>query len=286
MNSTRSPLIQKLITGETKLTPYEAIHLKYLSEKGTLEALIDVEKQTDPYKFAREARGSISPYFVGFMIQWAKDKDPDLFRSYNKAYEALQNEDKYSAINGFKGLTLLTQISLMRQEHSNHTFLSREYQMNKLEIIKQFQNTDYMPVTDFESYSFIHQKYVPFMVIVASLGHTFRYLYSSIDNILTLNYYLDKMVDIEDLQCLQYLKMWLNDGTANLREGEKPFFNGAEACCEQKSINIVLDKNHNNFVNHIGEFIPNLPASFAENSLQYVKDITNQTISSVKKIKN
>lgn len=282
MDNSRTSLIHKVVTKGTVFTPMETMHLKYLSRKGILKELVDVEAQSNPYIAVQEAESIISPYYISFLIDRVQREDPELYSSCNYAYEHLLDLDDGIGRLGYKGLALLTQLTSMRHEHFVRLIISDDSEKKKQQIANGFKNITHPPIMDFSTYSFVHQKEVTFTEILSLLGETFKYFIKSIDNILTLNYYLNQLIDLEDLECLRFLKMWLNNGIKpDSEEHLKPFFNAARLCCDHSLVLYVLNDNHQNYVDSFSREVKNLPMSFGESSLQYVKDTIAATINSL-----
>lgn len=272
----RTSLIKKIVLKSSVLTPFEAIHLKYLSRKGILNELVDIEKKANPYVSAQEVRGSLSPYMVNFIVGQVYRENPQLYTTYNYAYEELFDQDDSIPKLGYKGLALLTQLISMRHEYFVCLIFDSESKEDEQQIGNKFKEFLHTPIMDFSSYSFIHKEEVTFTEVLKTLANTFRYFIMSIDNILTLNYLLEQLIDLDDLECLQFLKMWLNNNSL------KPFFNAAKICCRTSNISYILNRNHQNYVESISLHIKDLPISFGHNSLQYVKNTITKTINSIK----
>lgn len=265
MDNNRISLIRKLISSGYNLSPFETIHMQYLSRKGLLEELMAIELQENPYTAAEKAKGAIHPYYVSYLASLTAQNDPTfLYKSYRYAYESILHQEDNTQKLGYKGLMLLTQLRLMKLEHRQL--------LSKGEVIH---------LMNFESFSFLHQRESSYEEVLATLGNTFRYFLKDIDNILTLNYYLNQMIDLDELNCLGLLKMWLNP--ENYKETS---LNEAEICCEESNILFLLDENHANYAESLSLNINNLPIGFSENSLIYVKDVIKKTIEDVSKSSN
>jgi hypothetical protein len=280
MDNNRKSLIHKIFSKDVVFTPLEAVHLKYLSRKGLLKELADVEAKSNPYIAAQGASSKMSSFYIGFLVNRVRQEDPELFHSYNYAYEQLLNLDDGIGRLGYKGLALLTQLTSMRHEYFVRLILSDDSEKMMQQLKNDFKNVASPLIMRFSTYSFVHQKEVTYEETLASLGNTFQYLIRSIDNILTLNYYLDKLIDLEDLECLLFLKKWLNNGSKLDNEGyPKPFFNAARLCCSEANILRILNDDHQDYVDEFSDGIKNIPMSFGESSLQYVKETIITTIS-------
>lgn len=261
MDLNRTTLIQKVIAKGVILTPFEAIQLKYLSRKGILNELINTELSSDMYKTLEETSGPISPFMVNFICQRAREDSPDEYDKYNFAYEGILGQDDDSLKRGYMGLMLITQLRLIKAEFQNI-----------------FPEKFKKPLIDFDSYSYYHQDIKTFTQVLETLGVTFRLFIQDIDNILTLNYYIGSLVELEDLDCLKLLKMWLSKPKSNHDE-DFEHLNGAYLCCDEKIISLVLNNNHQSHFHCIERRVGKLPMDFESESLKYVqrtiKDIVN-----------
>lgn len=258
----KTSIIRKILNKGIILTPFEAIQLKYLSEKGLLEELINIERSKNPYIVIQEGQSSMSPYYVNYIIGRTREDNPDVFSSYNFAYNALFEEDKQGERLGYKGLMLLSHLRMIRAEYG-------------------FSITYGKPATDlfgYQIYSYYHQGNVTFTDVLASLGETFSLFIKNIDNILTLNYFLERIVDINDLLSLRLLKMWLNKPENSEDYGDVDHLNGAYLCCTKENIENLLNDNHPDFIEGIRLRIRDLPSTFSESSLSYVKDVIFEII--------
>jgi hypothetical protein len=262
MDLNRTTLIQKVISKGVILTPFEAIHLKYLSRKGILNDLINIEKSSDPYLAAEKTNGPISPYMLDFIVQRTKKSAWEDYHKYNSVYEYLIDQDENSSKRGSMGLMLITQLRLIRAEFSN----SLNNKINK-------------PLLDFSSYSYYHQDIKTFSETLKTLGQVFKLFIQDIDDILTLNYFLSKLIDIKDFTCLEFLKKWLSKPKDDQKDFEH--MNGAYLCCSPEIIQLILDKNHQNYVYSLERRVGKLPVGFEEESLLYVQNIIKETIKSV-----
>ncbi len=263
MSNTRTALIKKILTNRFPiLTPFEAVHLKYLVRKEMLEELINAERHANPYMYAQEATGGISPHYVDLLVRRTASDEPELFKSYFRAYENIFYDDSNNEKLGYKGLTLLTQLRLIRCERSSQILLGKLHALD-----------------NFTSYSNLHQKPVTYLEVLGTLVNTFRYFVFSIDSILTLNFYLKEMIDLDDLSSLNHLKMWLKDEVTHLNdEKSKKLSNEAHLCCDPKNIQQLLNENHQNYVDGLRRRYTNIPSAFAEDSLIYVKNVLSETV--------
>lgn len=267
MDNNRTSLIQKIIAKGVTLTPFEAIHLKYLARKGILNDLINVEKADDPYLVAEEANGPLSPFMVDYLAGRAAEESPELYRTYNHAYEYMLDQDNSSEKWGYKGLTLLTQLRL-----------------TKSEFLRCIKKGVFIPILNFPSYSYLHQAEAPYQQTLDTLGETFRYFIQDIDDIISLNFFLHELMEPEDFNCLRLLKMWLNKPISTGNAENFEHLNGAYLCCNPEIIQIILDKNHHNYVTSLERRLGSLPLDFEEESLRYVKKTIAETIRPFKKL--
>jgi hypothetical protein len=81
-----------------------------------------------------------------------------------------------------------------------------------------------------------------------------------LNNALVLNFYLEEMIDVEDLECLKLFKMlFVKD------KDIKKFY-------DDKFIPNAIKSNHSMFVDSMSDGVNNIPLNFKNNSLQYVMD--------------
>lgn len=255
MDFNRTTLVQKIMAKGVILSPFEAIHLKYLSRKGILSDLINVARTDDPYKAIEERTGPISPYMVSYFAQRAQAESPDEYRIYNSAYESLISEDENCSKQAYMGLMLITQLRLIKAEFQNY-----------------FPTRTSGSLLEFDSYSYYHQDIKTFSQVLNTLGETFQFFIQDIDSVLTLNYFLSRLIDLEDLNCLRYLRMWLSKPKSNCDQ-DFEHLNGAYLCCSPEIINLVLDRNHKNFISFMERRYGRLPMNFEVESLKYVQDV-------------
>lgn len=258
----RTSIIQKVLAKDSVITAFEAIYLKYLARKGILNDLMDVERASNPYLVARETRGPISSFMLDFIVRKVSEDDPDSYRKYNFAYTYIVNQDSNSEKLGYRGIALINQLRLMKLEYSQSMVVRSGISLE-----------------NFESYSYLDQKQSSFIEILATLGETFKYFLMDIDNILTLNYYLNQIIKLEDLSCIQLLKMWLSQPLDADDREEFSRLNGAYLCCTKDNIECVLNDNHHNFAESLKRSISDLPVSFEEQSLEYVKQQVERIVS-------
>jgi hypothetical protein len=255
MDLNKTSLIQKIISKGVVLTPFEAIQLRYLARKGILNDLINVEREANPYLAAERATGPISPVMVNFMVQQTRAESPDEYQEYNFAYESMLDQDSNSTKQAYKGLMLITQLRLIKAE-----FQAAPLSKTKGSLL------------DFDSYSYYHHGTKTFTQTLESLGDTFKYFIQDIDNILTLNCYLHELAELKDFQCLSLLKLWLSKPIKS-HDRDFEYLNGAYLCCNSEMINLVLDRNHQNYVDGLERHVGHISIDFAENSLKYVKSV-------------
>jgi hypothetical protein len=98
----------------------------------------------------------------------------------------------------------------------------------------------------------------------------------------------ENLFDLEELDCLRYLKMWLRQENPeeDLDEEEPmtPFFNITQACCKD-TLDIILDEHHQKFTEmmraKIDSFGIGLSTDFEERSLEYVKETIKNIVEAI-----
>lgn len=260
MDLNRNTLIQKIITKGVILTPFESIHLKYLSRKGLINSLIEIEKTNNPHIGVNRINTPISPYMVSFIANRAAQASPDLYRQYNYAYMAIFDHDSNSEKRGYMGLMLITQLRLIRSEYQ-----------------RSFRQLKNITLLDASAYSYYHLKQTTFTQTLDVLAQTFKYFIWDIDIILTLNYYLRQLIELEDLSCLKLLRAWISKPRESV-DDEFTYLNGAHLCCSESNIKLLLDQHHQSFVSSLETKLNSLPIDFGEGSKQYVLNTMKQIV--------
>lgn len=85
-------------------------------------------------------------------------------------------------------------------------------------------------------------------------------------------------MDIEDFNCLRLLKMWLNKPASPDKSEDFEHLNEAYLCCSPEIIQVILDRNHHNYVMSLERRLGKLPLNFEEESLKYIRDVIKETV--------
>lgn len=267
MDNNKKSLVTKIIE-KGIITPYEAVHLQHLNTKNARDQLRNLDLSGNFYLKAEQIPELVSPSLLKQVLTFKNIPDGQLYETYQWAGNDLANQEAHIGEIGYKGLALLNEIRYMRSENSLRVVVDAHL---KSPIIGD--------LFEYRTYSRVNQRNMTFNDILGSFGTTFRILITAIDAILTDNYYLQNLFDLEDLDCLKYLRMWLRQESLeeDLSEEEPmtPFFNITQACCK-KTLDEILDDNHAKFTEmmrmKINSFGISLQTSFEKNSLEYVKE--------------
>jgi hypothetical protein len=280
-NNNKKSLVTKIIE-KGIITPYEAIHLQHLNTKNARDQLKNMDLSGNYYLRAEELSELVPPPLLKQVLTFRNEQDGRLYEAYQWVGNDMGSFESRVGEIGYKGLALLNEIRYMRSE-------------NCLKIVLDMDQKK--PVTgslfEYKTYSRVNQKRVTFNEVLGSFGVTFRLLITTIDIILTENYYLQNLFDLDDLDCLMYLKMWLGQESQEEDPDEEdepmsPFFNITRACCRD-ALDFILDDHHPKIVelirvktNSFG--INNLPTNFEKGSLDYVKETIKMTVDSISNV--
>jgi hypothetical protein len=266
MNNNKKSLIANLV-GKGVVNAYEAIHIQHLNNQHVRQQMPDVQAWNNLYLAVENVPTLLSPGQIKLLLSFQNQQDGELYEAYRWAASYLSHLDSNIGDVLYKAIALQNELRYMRDE-------------NVLRIITDNQMGK--PITgtlhDYVGYSYVHQKRMKFSDIVESFALNFKLLAMSIDNIFTLNYYLNGLYALEDLRCLQYLEMLLIEDkplTSEQAEDMNPIFNASRLCMEQ-TFHFIIDRNHSEFVelmkNKLSPHGVMLQASFEGESLQIVKD--------------
>lgn len=246
------------------ISPYEAIHLQYLNHQYVDAQVYDI-KQQNPYLAVEQAPEIVSIYQLKELTSFQSELEGIEYDQYQWAANLQFYYDNTVGDIGYKGIALMNELRFSKEEYFK---VARFYGDTHATYIKT--------LCEFMIYSHVHQKIMSFSNIIDSFAFTFRLLIIIIDNILTLNYYLNELVDISKLHCLKYLTMLLKDEEPIPDdEGFIPvIFNPARVSYDIM-LETILNQNHAHFVELIhAKTIPGKSDEcFEERSLQYVKKV-------------
>lgn len=275
MDNNKKSVVTRIIE-KGVITPYEAIHLQHLNSKDAREQIMNMDMSGNYYLKAEEISELVPPFLLKQVLTFHNEQDGRLYEAYQWAGNDLANYETRIGEIGYKGLALLNEIRYMRSENSLRVVVDAD--LHKPIVGDLFEYT---------TYSRVNQKRMTFNEVLGSFGTTYRILITTIDIVLTENYYLQNLFDLEDLDCLKYLKMWLRQESPekdlNEEEPMTPFFNITQACCKD-TLDPILDDHHQKFTEmmraKIDSFGIGLTKDFEERSLEYVKETIRSIVES------
>lgn len=262
-------LIQK-VASKSVLTPFEAIKIQRLNGKHKRQkAEKQIGSMENPYVDLDKVNGILSKYDIDRILLFHRSHEKNEYDSYRWAANELIDLDLLAESEGYKGLSLLLELSNIRSECIG------------VMMIKQRQKE---PITgtlsDYIGYSHIHHKAMTFLQVYESFALSFHTFAQFIDNILTLNYYLNELYSLEELKCLKVLKMWFSNRPKTPQEIEEermfPRYEKGHACYNPLFY-LIFERNHPKFVDYIRQNTPaQLPTDFRINSLEYIKEVIDK----------
>lgn len=276
MDTIRKSLMDK-ISQKGVITPYEAIHLQCLDWQHKRAQTPNVQVEPNPYIAVENIASLIQPYQLKELLTFQNARDGDVYDGYRWAATEMIHLDSGIGDIAYKGVALLSELRYMRDECVTRLFLNMR---------------DGKPTTstlfDFSAYSQVNQKQMTFREVFEAFFEEFRHFFILIDNILTLNYYLNEMAALEEFRFPTYVKMWLaqngDEFVVPINEGKEEeglSFNVTRLCCNVAR-DIIISNNHPDYVelmsNKLSEYSLTLPKGFAENSLMYVEGIVSEIV--------
>ncbi len=272
-SNNKKSLISKIVA-KGVITPYEAIYLQHLNNEYVKSKFEYIDPTGNFYLDSEKIEELVSPYLLNQLLSFSSRYDCNLYDLYRCiACELVCFEDAANEI-GYKGIALLNEMRYFRDENFMKV-------LESLELKKQYVPTN---LFKYETYSRVNQKHVTFEDLLGNFGLTFKELIMDIDIVLTCNFYLQNMFDIDNFKCLKCLKMWLAGDRIdeNVLDEDNitiPIFDIVQKTCED-SIDQILDYNHPKYVEMIKEkaraFNIETPAGFEERSLEFIKDLLSK----------
>lgn len=261
-------LIEK-IASKRVLKPYEAILIQHLNHKNQIERASQIKKRINPYLSENYFPPLISEEQLKDLLIFRSELEGQAYDNYKWAANLLSNYDDGCVEFGYKGIALINELRHFRSE-------------SIINLLVKSRNNE--PVVgslyDYVEYSYVNQKRITYSELLGSFFSTFHFLIMVINDILTLNYYLDGLFEISDLRCLQFLKMWFTEPELSPEEKEEEEFFKSEMdenhSCYDKIFSLIFDQNHPEFITlmkqelETGHF--SLAINFEENSINYVKN--------------
>lgn len=269
-DSYRKSLVSKIVS-KGIITPFEAIHLQHLNNQHRRQQMANLELSENIYEDYEKIEPLVPDYLLDRALSFPQKQDGDLYNAYRLVCIDLTNLEIASGEIGYKGLALLNEIQSARNEWCLNGIRNIDLGGPTIEKLMEYK-----------TYSYVNQKHMTFTEILESLGITISILMVAIDVVLTDNYYLENLFDLDELNCLKYLKMWIKgknyDGMTDQEKEDEwsPFDNLIGDCFKGEGMYFIFDKNHSKMVelmrNKISSCDLYLPSNFEQNSLDYVKE--------------
>src|SRR3989338_5834937 len=261
MENTKQSLIAKIVR-KGIITPYEAIYLQYLNRKHMQEQELDVEKWENIYIAAENVSELFSQPDLKNILAFQSLNDATLYDSYRWAANYMTKLDTHTGDIGYRATALLNELRLMRSE--NAMLITRN-----LRESKAIEGT----LFEFTAYSQTYGKVITFEESIALFTESLSLLLMSIDNILTLNYYLKTMVEQEEFNCLRFLRMILSEERQTTKDEEDPL--NVTQLFYKQLVDPIIETNHEKFIEFMkrefSSFSITLDDTFQEGSLLYVR---------------
>jgi hypothetical protein len=258
------------IAAKDVFTPYEAILIQYLNRKYMAQQVPDISIDANFYASTSDIRTLYSQQDLKQILAFNTLSDAQEYDAYKWTADLLVQYDTDSKETAYRAIALLSELRYFRDE-SLINFLT-----NKDHIVKE-------SLQHFVTFSHVHQKRMSFYEIIYSFIFSLEILTMTVDNVLTLNHFLNGMVENEDLLCLTNLIKILNmnDNESDDDNQLMAFFN-IVGFDHKILFNQILSINHPRFINVMQDklslFNWQLSPSFNKNSLDYVKKTVSEAI--------
>lgn len=270
----RKSLVAKIIN-KGVLTPYEAIHLQHLNSQNRREQIRNLPLTENIFEDYENIQPLVSDYSLDRALEFPQKQERDLYRAYRSAATDMVNLENAAGEIGYKGLALLDEIRCVRDEWCIQDLADIDLQKQPKENLLEYS-----------TFSYVNQKRMKFNELLESLGLALSTLMQLIDFILTDNYYLQNLFELDELECLKYFKMWLVeedlDETDNNEENVLAPLNLIKGCFNYGDIYSIFDNNHSKIVkllkNDVEPLGSYLPAGFEQSSLAYIKGLVKNIV--------
>lgn len=265
MSYDKQSLISK-IAGKGVITPYEAIHLQYLNKLYIKKKILEIKSYDNTYVTVEKIAGLFSKPDLNRILTFQTIEEISQYDAYRWAANFMTNLDSGTGELGYKAIALLNEFRYLQSEYTLK--ISRD-----LRDGKEVEGD----IFDFSGYSQVHQQTMTVRQVLSSFSEALNILITSIDTILTLNYYLRSMVEKEEYTCLKFLSIILAE--KKVEDEDERGTNVAHLFYQQVATPLI-ENNHTKFVqfmqwkmNILGV---RLNETFYEGSLEYVKTALNE----------
>ncbi|MFZ2993128.1 MAG: hypothetical protein WA061_05415 [Microgenomates group bacterium] len=259
-------LIEQIASSRT-LTPYEAIKIQYLDRKYRFEQVEKITHWTNTYIDVNNLPTILSPYQLKSITTFESSYKGEEYDCYQWVANNLFEMDVNCGEVAYKGLVLLQELRTLRADCITNMLM-------KSHRAEPITGT----LLEFTGYSYINQKRMTYVELVESFTTILHLFIQIADDILTLNYFLKRLVDEKELKCLEYLKMWFSQVEKSPEEKEEDKFLSTTVdknhSCYDVLFSLIIDQNHPDYVAFMKHELEakalRFPHNFKEDSLEYV----------------
>ncbi|MFA6005325.1 MAG: hypothetical protein WC775_02460 [Patescibacteria group bacterium] len=251
-------------------TPYEAVLLQYLNIKQLKEQTSDALRASNPYIAADSVRSLYNQQDLKQILSFNTLQDAHTYDAYKWAADLLNKYDRDSELAVLRGASLWNELRYFRDE-------------KLIETLTEKSSFSSESLSKFMTFSKVYMKPVTYKQILRAFASALHSLIAIADNVLTLNFFLNGMVDLPDLLCLTNLKSIFADSEKTGDENEQTLSPFSMDYIDKKSLFITtINNNHPLFT----EFVHNnlimldwkTTPSFEGDSLTYVKRSLEQEL--------
>lgn len=258
------------VTAKGVITPFEAINLQYLCKQQMLNEARNKSNINNEYFEIMDMKSPLSD--LTLILQTSGHVG--LHNLYAWLYDLLFDFDLTSSDFGHKGLAFIYELNRIYEQYTS-----------KFKTSKELQTASYKELQDQKIFSMICQQDKTYSDLTVEFIKTYRNLVSVIDNVLTLNYYLQELIELSDLDCLKHFTSWFvkdvdppkNMFLITAFDLPKMFY--------KELLGVMLEDNHHNFIQYLRYKAfykgAKLPEDFEKSSLAYVKEVITQHIKAV-----
>lgn len=260
------------------VTPWEAIYLQHLNTRYIQGQSEKVIHSDNFYTEIENIQGLISPLQFKQLLTFTGKYNCNLYDAYKWIATDLMNFETGIGEIGYRGIALLNEIRYAKDENCLRVYREEN------------SNVPLGKLLGYRVYSRVNKKWGTFADLLKSFGMDLYTLIMTIDIVLTDNYYLDNMFELEELNCLKYLKMWItqDEMEENISKEDEffmePPFNIVGPCCKN-SLDDILRISHSKLTEMIrmkvNSFDLELAPEFEKCSLDYVKSTIKNILDSV-----
>ncbi len=263
MNLKAQSLIAK-VAAKGIITPFEALNIQYLCRKQMLDDAHSKSNINNQYSEIMEMQSQVS----GLTLVFQTGDESWLYSLYYWTYSMLVYFDITSSDFGHKGLVFIYELNRVYEQYTS-----------QFKTLKELQIASYQELQDQKFFSMICQQDKTYNDLTIEFVKNYHNLVNIIDNVLTLNYYLQELIEIPDLDCLKHFtRLFLKDVDSTKNMFQLTAFDLPYMCYEL--LGVMLEDNHHNFIEYMKHKVYekgfNLRDDFEARSLTYVKAVIEQ----------